>query len=338
MATDAEPLSLTLMRLLDGYQLTQAIAVAAELAIADLLADGPCSSDELADASGANPQALYRLLRTLASIGVFHEEEGRRFSLTPLSEYLRTDAPESLRGLASQRSNPSHWSAWGALLHSVRTGENAFRHVHGLSVWNYRARFPEEQAVFDQAMTALSRRAAAGALDAYDFGNFSEIVDVGGGQGALLAGILVRHPNTHGVLFDQPQVAARAEQMLQQRGVLDRCRVVGGDFFAAVPEGGDLYVLRQVLHDWPDAEATAILRTCRRAIPAGGRLVIIERVIAPPNEGFVGKLGDLNMLVAPGGQERTQAEYSELLAEAGFRLTETFPTAVEDTLIEAVPV
>lgn len=337
MAKDAESLSLTLMRMLDGYQLSQAIAVAAELGIADLLADGPCSSDELADTCGANAPALYRLLRTLASAGVFHEEEGRRFSLTPISEYLRTDAPESLRGLARQRSNPSHWSAWGALLHSVRTGENAFRHLHGLTVWDYRAQSPEDQAVFDQAMTALSHRAAAGVLDAYDFGRFSEVVDVGGGHGALLARILARHSNAHGVLFDQPQVVASAERVLRQRGVIDRCRLVGGDFFVAVPDGGDLYVLRQVLHDWPDAEATAILRTCRRAIPAGGRLVIIERVIAPPNEGVVGKLGDLNMLVAPGGLERTQAEYTELLAGAGFQWTETFITAVEDSVIEAVP-
>lgn len=337
MQTGHPPPSVTLKRLVDGYQVSQALHVAATLGIADLLKDGPRTSDDLAAATETHPRTLYRLLRALASVGVFHEEDDRRFALTPLGDCLRSDAPEPVGGWAAFIGRPYFWQAWGHLLHSVKTGENAFRHVHGTSNWEYRAHRPEEGAIFDRAMTANSRRSIQSVLTAYDFARVRRIVDIGGGQGALLAAILTRYPSARGVLFDQPQVVESAGQIVRDAGVADRCEVVGGDFFTVVPAGGDAYVLRSILHDWEDAEATAILQTCRRAIAAQGRRLVIEWVIAPPNEGCDAKFTDLNMLVSPGGQERTREEYGALFAAAGFRLTEVFPTSTGHAVIEGVP-
>lgn len=337
METDEVRPSVALTRLANGYQISQALHVAATLGIADLLADGPRTSDDLAAAVAAHPRTLYRLLRALASVGVFHEDEEGRFALTPLGDCLRSDAPEPVGGWAAFIGRPYMWEAWGNLQQSVKTGENAFRHTHGANVWDYRARHPDESAIFDRAMTANSRRNTEAVLAAYDFGRFGQVVDVGGGQGGLLAAILTRYPDARGILFDQPHVVARAERLLRDVGVLDRCEIVGGDFFAAVPEGGDAYVLRAILHDWEDAEATAILQTCRRAIPAAGRLLIVEWAVAPPNAGRDGKFGDLNMLVSPGGQERTRGEYAALFAAAGFHLTDVFETATGPSVIEGVP-
>ncbi len=338
MEQGAERPSVALLHLLNGYQVTQAIAVAAALGLADCLVDGPRTGDDLAAATDTHPPTLYRLLRTLASIGVFHEEDGRRFSLTPLGDCLRSDAPEPVAGIAAYRGSRAHWQAWGDLLHSVKTGENAFRHVHGMENWEYRARNPEEGAIFDRAMTTNARRNTEAILTAYDFGQFTRVVDVGGGQGALLAGILARHTGVRGVLFDQPHVIASAERVLRDAGVTGRCEVIGGDFFRALPEGGDAYVLRLILHDWADAEATAILETCHRAIAPDGRLLVMERVIAPPNEGRDAKLADLNMLVGQTGRERTREEYTALFAGAGFTLTRVIPTAMDTCVIEGVPV
>ncbi len=316
MAEEGERPSVALRHLIDGFQVSQALHVAATLGIADLLADGPRTSDDLAAATETHPRALYRVLRALASASVFHEEAERRFSLTELGECLRSDAPESLAGWAAFIGRPYYWQAWGDLLHSVRTGENAFRHIHGTDPWSYRARHAEESAIFDRAMTGVSRQNTQSAVVAYDFGQFRRIMDVGGGQGALLAAILAKHPHVSGVLFDQPHVVSRAERTLQAAGVIDRCEIVGGDFFVAVPEGGDAYLLRAVLHDWEDAEAAAILRTCRRAMGPDARLLVLEWVLAGPNEGRAAKFSDLNMLVSPGGQERTREEYAALFEAA----------------------
>jgi hypothetical protein len=327
-----------LTRLVNGYQVSQAIHVAAVLGVADHLAGGPRASDELAAATGSHPRALYRLLRALAAVGVFREEPGRRFALTPLGACLRSDAPAPVGPLAEFAASPPQWQAWGALLHSVRTGENAFRHVHGVDVWAYRAAHPAAGEVFDRAMTGLTRTVAAAVRAAHDFSRYGTVVDVGGGQGELLAALLAAHPALRGVLFDQPHVVAGAPAALGAAGVAARCRVVGGDFFAAVPAGGDAYVLKQILHDWEDAEATAILRSCRRAIGPAGRLLVIERGIAAPNEGAPGKLTDLLMLVSAGGQERTEEEYAALFAAGGFRLVGVTPTAAGMSILEAAPV
>lgn len=327
-----------LLRLANGYQISQAIHVAAVLGIADLLRDGPRGIDELAAESGAHPRSLYRLMRALASVGVFREEEGQRFELTPLGDCLRTDAPLSCKGWAAHLGLPYYWNAWAHLLHSVKTGENAFQHLHGMDVWHYRAQHPEVGTVFDQAMTDLARERTESVLAAYDFGRFSCVVDVGGGNGARLAAILTKHRSVHGVLFDQPHVVARAEQQLQAAGVADRCLIVGGSFFDAVPKGGDAYVLEQILHDWRDDQVKVILECCRRVMPANTALLVIERGVPPPNEGAEAKFSDLNMLVSPGGQERTTDEYAQLFAATGFRLVGVTPTATTACVFEATPV
>jgi O-methyltransferase domain/Dimerisation domain len=317
------PPSTELRRLINGYQVSQAIHVAAALGIADLLAGGPRDSDDLAAATKSDARALYRLLRALAAVGVLREEEGRRFSLTSLGDGLRSDSEAPVGGWAAFIGRPSYWRAWGALLHSVRTGENAFRHVNDADVWTYRAAHPEEAAIFDRAMADLTLRSHASVMQAYDFGSFGTVVDVGGGQGAFLAALLPAHPGMRGILLDLPNAVAAAAAVFAAAGVADRCEAVAGDFFAAVPEGGDAYVLRAVLHDWEDEEAAAILATCRRAMRPDSAVVIIERDLGPSNAKPDAKLSDLNMLVAPGGRERSVAEYGDLLAGAGLSLAES---------------
>jgi O-methyltransferase/methyltransferase family protein len=304
-----------LRRLVNGYQATQAIHVAVTLGIPDLLAEGARGSDELAGATESHAPTLYRLLRALASIGVLDEHGERRFALTPLGGGLRSDAEPSIAAWARFVGRPYHWEAWGHLLHSVRTGETAFEHLHGESVWEYRATRPGESELFDRAMTALTRVGNQALVEAYDFGRFGVVVDVGGGRGALLAAILDANPRVRGVLFDQPHVVAGAE-------VGERCDVVAGSFFDAVPEGGDAYMLKSIIHDWEDAEAVAILRVCRRAMRPGTALLVIERELGGPNELPQAKFSDLNMLVAPGGRERSEEEYAALFAAGGFELVD----------------
>jgi hypothetical protein len=316
-----------LLRLINGYQVSQAIHVAATLGIADRLAGEPRSVDELALATDTHAPSLYRLLRALAAIGVLTELPDRRFALAPLGEGLRGEDPESSTAWAAFIGRPSHWSAWSHLLHSVRTGENAFSALHGVDVWAYRIEHPEEAEIFDAAMTALARRVTAAVLDAYDFGRHAVIVDIGGGHGALLAAILERHPQVKGVLFDQAAVVEAAAP-------IDGCRIVGGSFFESVPAGADAYILKSVLHDWEDESAVAILRTCRHAAPAGSALLIIERRLGPPNDEPAAKFSDLNMLVGPGGRERTLDQYAALLEAAGYRLIGETPAGAV-TVIEA---
>lgn len=336
MTTD-ESLATEVRRLVEGYQVSQAVHVAATLRIADGLAEGARASDELAEATGTHPPSLYRLLRALASVGVLRELDGRCFELTPLGECLRSDTPDSIAGWAAFIGRPYYWQAWAGLLHSIRTGENAFQHVHGTDVWTYRSTRPEESAIFDEAMTSLSRRSNAAVLAAYDFGRFQTLADVGGGKGALLAAVLAANPKLRGVLFDQPHVVSGAHALLESAGVVDRCRLVAGSFFESVPNGCDAYVLRAVIHDWDDSDSIRILEAVRRAIADIGTLLLIERVVAPANEGRDAKFSDLNMLVGAGGRERTPKEYAALLHRAGFSLTRMIPAGVYSVL-EARPV
>jgi ubiquinone/menaquinone biosynthesis C-methylase UbiE len=326
------------MRLLNGYRVTQAIHVAATLGIADLLKDGPRFADDLAAATGSHPGALYRVLRALAAVGVFREEADRRFSLAPMGRCLCSDAERPVGPYAAFVGRPHHWQAWGDLLHSTLTGENAFRHVHGVGVWDYLANNPEEGAIFDRAMTGNSRGIAERIMSAYDFSPFGRVVDVAGGQGALLAAILAAHQTMSGILFDRPEVVARARPVLEAARVTERCEVVGGSFFEAVPEGGDAYLLKYILHDWDDAASFSILRACRRACGPNAKLLVMERVVAPPNEGTETKISDLNMLVSPGGKERTGKEFVALLASAGFRMERIVEVDARLSVIEGVAV
>ena len=319
MNNDPDPV-LTIRRLVEGYQVSQAIHAAATLGIADLLADTSRTSDDLAAATGTHPPTLYRLLRALAGAEILHERDGQRFELTSLGRLLRSDVPDSIAGWAAFIGRPYFWQAWSGLLHSVRTGENAFQHVHGTDVWTYRASRPEESAVFDRAMTSLSRRATAALMAGFDFSQFRTVVDVGGGKGALLAAVLAAHPGMEGVLFDQPHVVSGAAAVLERAGVADRCRTVGGSFFESVPPGGDAYMLRSVIHDWDDEPSIRILTMVRQALAQHSKVLLVERVIAPPNEGRDAKFSDLNMLVVPGGRERTRKEFEMLLTASGLQL------------------
>jgi hypothetical protein len=319
-----------LLRLVNGYQTTQAIYAVAALGIPDLLAAGPRSAEELATATGAHAPSLRRVLQALAALDVLHEEADGSFRLGDLGEPLRSDHPQSVAGWAAFVGRPAHWAAWGALDHTVETGENAFRHVHGEDVWRHRESRPEESAAFDRAMESMTRAVTGSVLDAFDFGRFDVIVDVAGGTGAFLSEILARNPGPRGILFDQPHVVANAR-------VPEGVEVVAGSFFEAVPEGGDAYVLKAIVHDWEDEESVAILRSCRRAIAPGGSVLVVERLLGGPNEAPRAKFSDVNMMVAPGGRERTLEEYGTLLDAAGFRLRAETPTSSGHSVIEATP-
>jgi hypothetical protein len=326
-----------LMGIAAGYQRSRALMVATELGIADLLRGGPRSVGDLAQATRTHEPTLYRLLRALASVGVFHEDGERRFSLTHAGQLLRSDAPVSVGAVARFFGRDYHWTAWGRLLHSVRTGENASLAALGTDVWAYREQHPEENEIFNGAMATLSRAGAASELSAYDFGRHRIIADIAGGTGALLSAILGTHRESRGILFDQPHVVAAAKTILEREGVADRVRIESGSFFERVPSGADAYVMRRILHDWLDAEAVAILRCCRAAMRPDARLLLIESVVGPPNTDPHSKFLDLLMLVSAGGRERTESEWRTLLADGGFALHQVHPAGPTSAVIEACP-
>lgn len=324
-----------LHRLTSGYQVTQAVHVAAKLGISDVLADGPKSLDQLAESTRTDIHALARLMHALAALGLYTDDDGK-YSNTDLGTALRTDVPRSVAGWARFVGTGSHWQAYTGLEDSIRTGETAFRTVHGEAVWEYRAKHPAEQEAFDAAMTAMSQTMSDAVVNAYDFSRFDTVVDVGGGRGRLLIDVLSRYPSVGGVLFDQPDVVAGAGELLSAAGVADRCRVVGGNFFEAVPEG-DAHLLKSVIHDWADAESIEILRTCRRSMPDEGRLLLVEQLLDESPDPVRTAFSDLNMLVMTGGRERTTDEYRALLAAAGLDLVTTVPTAGPAFVLEAKP-
>ena len=316
-----------------GSWITQAIWVAAELGIADLLADGPKTVEELSKKTNTHSDALYRVLRALASVGIFAQDEALRFSSTPRADLLRSDTPGNQRSFAIMMGGEFH-AAWGELLHSVRTGGPGFQKRFGVPFFQYMTEHPERHGIYDAAMTGVHGRETEPMLDAYDFGAFKTVVDIGGGNGLQLAAILNRHPAIQGVLFDLPAVVDRARSTISRSGVSDRIRIEGGDFFSSVPAGADAYVLRHIIHDWEDPEAIAILRQCREAAAPDGRILIVEMVVPPGNEPGFGKWLDLMMLLVA-GRERTKEEYSHLLSEAGLSMTRVIPTDSDVSIIEA---
>ena len=330
---------MALLHMLTGCWISQALYVAAKLNIADLLQAGPKSCTELAEATQMHAGALYRVLRALASVSVFVEDEAGCFRLTPLADLLRTDAPGSLRAFAMMLGAPEHWRAWEGVLHSVRTGQPAFDHVFGIPLFEYFPTHPEAARIFDDAMTSRSGQENTAIIAAYDFTAAHTVVDVGGGQGTLLASTLELYPHVRGILFDLPHVIASARIRMEGTGQAARWEWVAGDFFTAVPAGGDCYLLKKVIHDWDDERAQCILTNCRTAIADTGRLLLIEPLIPPGNETSFNKLLDLLMLVwNAGGRERTEREHQALLAAAGFHLSRVIPTRGGVSIIEAVPV
>jgi ubiquinone/menaquinone biosynthesis C-methylase UbiE len=321
-----------MLQLLNGFRVTQALYVAAKLGLADILKGGPQPLEALAATTGANADALYRVLRVLASIGVFEEISARQFTLTPLAVLLQNDHPYGVRAQALFFGDEPY-RACGGLYDSVMTGANAYERVFGAPHFEYLARHPDQNEIFNQAMSASSRQAAMAIAGAYDFTAAGTVVDIAGGQGVLIAAILRANPTLRGVLFDQPHVLASAQPLLEAAGVADRCELASGDFFASVPSG-DVYTLRHILHDWDDEHGVAILRSCAEAMAPGGRTLVIESVIEPGNDPSPAKFLDLMMFVMNGGRERTAEEYRRLFVAAGLRLTRIIPTGGAESLIE----
>lgn len=341
MPSDAPelPLAARILQLVTGGWRAQTVSTAAELGLADALASGPRSVEQLAAAVDAHPPTLYRLLRAAADLGLFQETEDRVFQLAELGEALRQDSPHSLRNFAIWTGLPAERHAWAGLTHSVRTGQTAFAEVLGKPVWDYLGDHPEALAVFDNAMTELSRQIISPAVAAYDFSPFGTVVDVGGGRGALLAAVLDASPKTTGILYDRPEVVARAGTAgapLAAAGVDDRATLIGGDFFDSVPPDGDAYVLSGIIHDWDDDLSVRILRNCRTAMAEGGRVLLLEAVLPerPRPTPTVSHM-DLDMLVVAGGSQRTEAEFAALLKRAGLRLTRVVPGG-SSSVVEAV--
>ena len=320
-------------QMISGYWNTQAIYVAAKLGIADLLTNGSRSVDELAQATNTHSPSLFRLLRGLASMGVFADDGSGRFSLTPLAECLRSDVPGSQRALAIMNGE-EHYKAWGELLYSVQTGKIAFDKIFGMPVFDFLSKNLEQAKVFDAAMVGVHGRESSAMVDAYDFSSIGVLADIGGGNGSLLTTVLQKHPTMKGILYDLPGVTERAKASLQDAGLANRCTVIGGSFFESIPEGADAYLMRHIIHDWDDAKATTILRNVHQAIRPQGRLLVIEGVIPPGNDPCFGKMLDLTMLTLPGGKERTEEEYQTLFKQSGFRLNRIVPTNAHVDIIE----
>lgn len=343
MAQDSAPPPGALLQVITSYTSAQVVHVAVQLGLADLLANGPRSVEDLAAAMGAHGPSLVRLVRALAALGVVAESDGGRIELTALGAPLRADVPDSMRDAVLFLVGEWCWRAWGDLLYSVRTGEPAFDRAFGMSNFEYWEHDAEAGAIHDAYFRAMSRTTNAPIVAAYDFSRFGAVIDVGGSTGALLAAILQAHPGVRGILFDLPHVVAGAAPVLAEAGVADRCTVVGGTFFESVPAGGDAYVLKYVIHDWDDERATTILRRCREATGPGAVLLLIEQVL--PERLETGAMAqrvarvDLQMLVmTPGGRERTERQFRSLLAGAGFELRAVIPTASPFRFLEAVPV
>jgi hypothetical protein len=318
--------------------IARAVYVAAKLGIPDLLQDQQLRSEELAQATGMQPRALYRLLRALSSAGVMVEFPEHRFALTPVGHALRSDAPGSMRALVLFCGEPFYLQAWQEILYSIQTGKPAWDRVHGMALFDYYRQHPEDARIFDEAMTSLSWAEAHAVVQAYDFARFRTLVDVGGGHGTLLMTILHAYPPLHGILFDQPQVVDGARSRMTSEGLMSRCDIVAGDFFQAVPQGGDAYMLKSIIHDWDDEHSVALLKNCRQVMPAEGRLLVIETVVPPPGEAHYAKYQDLEMLVMLGSQERTVEEYTTLLRQAQFELVRVVPTQEPLSIVEAAPV
>jgi len=325
-----------LMRMLFAPLGAQAIYVAAKLGVADLLSDGPKNITDLALKTSSDESSLYRVLRALASLGVFAEKPNRVFELTPSANLLRSDIKGSLRKIATFMGEDWHWSVWGQTLYSVRTGKPAWAHVHGKEVFPYLSENKQAAKLFDEAMNSNTSLAIEALLKAYDFSQFGILVEVAGGYGRLLAAVLAQAPELKGILFDQPYVIENAGDHLKDSEVVSRIELQSGDFFVSVPRGGDAYLMKHIIHDWDDERALSILTNVKRAMNRGAKLLLIELVINGDNTPDLGKFVDLEMLVSPGGKERTAEEYAELFARAGFKLTRIIPTESPYSVIEGV--
>lgn len=329
------PNTIALSRMISGYAASQVVYVIAKLGIAELLAGGARTNDELAAATQTRPELLFRVLRAAASIGLIAEGSAQTFTLAPLGELLRPETEESQLAFALMMGE-EHYFVYGRLLETLRTGENAFEKLYGKPIFDFLSEHPDKGRVFDAAMTSIHGRETAAVLDAYDFSGLGVLADVGGGNGTKLMAILHRYPALKGILYDLPQVVERAAPRFTAAGLADRCRLLSGDFFQEVPPGADAYLMRHIIHDWDDEKSLTILRNCYRAMRPGAKLLLVESVIPPGNEPMGAKFLDLTMMLIPGGLERTAEQFRALYEQAGFELTKIAPTTTEISVLEGI--
>jgi hypothetical protein len=334
------PPSMSLLEIVTAHWLSQTVIVATELGIADhLLENGPLEIGVLAQKTQAHEESLYRLLRVLVAVGIFAEPSPRIFAINKMSRPLAQNSPDSIRGFVRMNGRPFHWNAWGALLHSVKTGEASLKTQQGVGLFEYLSKHQEESRIFDEAMTAVATPAARAIAVGMDFSRYSVIADIGGGHGNFLGTVLSRHPDAKGILFDQAHVVSGAKPILEKISVYERCRVVPGSFFDFVPEGADAYILKNIIHDWSDELSIQILSNVRKAMRPEAHLLLVETVI-PQGSGYhVGKMIDLEMLVCtPGGKERTQKQLEELFACSGLKLERVHATLALESVVVAKPI
>ena len=333
---DAQESTALVEKLLGGYRDTQMLYVAATLGIADHIADGPTTTQDLALAVGAHPGALYRLLRALSGLGIFSERPDGRFEMTAAAELLRTKAPGSVRGRALSYGESWWWGAWGQTLECVRSGKTAFEQQHGQTLFEFLGLRPDAAAAFNANMASMTAAAVANIVPAIDLRDANCVADVGGGRGVLIAALLRASPKLRGILCEQEAVLAEARRCINSAGVADRCELSKGDIFTSVAVGADLYILKEVIHDWDDKRAISVLKTCRKAMREGARLILIERLIGAPNCPSEANLIDIVMLIMAGGMERTEAQYRSLLHAADFDFSHTVVTPMGLALLNAV--
>jgi O-methyltransferase domain/Dimerisation domain len=321
-----------------AYWQSQLVYVAAKLGIADVLVGGPLTANEIAARVGAHAPHLQRVLRALASLGIFAADPHGRFHLNRLAQTLRSDHPESLRNFALMLVDDYNWSAWGALEQAVRTGGYAFEQVHGEPAFPWMRQHPDKEKLFAASMASLSTMENAAVARAYAFGKLERIVDVGGSHGHLLAAILRSYVRLRGILFDQPQVIGEAAKagFITSPDISGRCEAVSGDFFESVPAGADAYLMKYIMHDWDDERCVRILTNCREALPAAGRVLVVDHIVAPGNRFDWGKLLDINMMVMLGSRERTKDEFRQLFCRAGLRLKRVVRTGTSLSILEAL--
>jgi len=320
-----------------AYWASVLVYVAADMGLADRLAEAPLTAAELAQLTGDDVPALYRVMRTLAGLGLFTEDAGNRFSLTPLGDTLRTSTPGSVRSSVLTLAGDLFAKPLGELQYSIKTGKSAFEKIFGMHVFEWLTTHPVEASMFSETMVGFHGAEPAAIAKAYDFSSFDTVVDIGGATGNLLAAILSHHREPRGILFDLPHVVRDAPGLIDARGLTGRIVIEAGSFFESVPAGNDAYLLSHIIHDWSEAQCLAILGNCRRAMKPDSRLLIIEMVLPTGNAPHPGKMLDMIMLTAPGGQERTEPEYRQLLEKAGFRLTRVIPTESAASIVEVLP-
>src|SRR5579872_2168904 len=335
--TGTVPPQAQLIQMATAYWVSRLLYVAAQLNLADCVAERPRTAEDLAQSTATHAPSLYRVMRTLATLGLFMEDAAHRFSLTPLGEALKTGAPGSARATVLTAVGDSFTRGMDQLLYSVQTGKTGFEKAFGMPVFDWLAKHPEEASLFSETMVGFHGAEPPAVAAAYDFSEFATIVDVGGATGNLLATILARQPGPRGILFDMPHVVRDAPALIQARGVADRVRIEAGNFFETVPAGGDAYLLSHIIHDWSEGQCLTILGNCRRAMKPSSRLLIIEMVLPDGDTPHPGKMLDMVMLAVTGGQERAEPEYRTLLDKARFRLTRVVPTESAVSVVEAFP-